>query len=35
MGIQQGWGLGVTSVSEKLELRYVAVALEEEEAELR
>lgn len=35
MGIEQGQGLGDTRVSEKLELRDVAVALEEEVAELR
>lgn len=35
MGIEQGQGLGDTNVSEKLELRYVAVALEEGVAELR
>lgn len=35
MGIEQGQGLGDTSMSEMLELRSVAVALEEEVAELR
>lgn len=35
VGIEQGQGLGDTSMSEMLELRSVAVALEEEVAELR